>query len=152
MQFRVVLVGDGPLRAELQQRSADCGLADIVTWCGWCSKEQLLVHYHAADCFVNPSLYEGMPNTVLEAMACGLPVLASNVPGNDAVVWPGETGFLFPLGDNARLVAAMLRLLGDPAMVRNMGDAARSRVGTDFSWKNVAQRYVELIAGPRAAK
>jgi len=150
--FRVVLVGDGPMRSELKRQSSALGLEDVVLWHGWCSKEKLLTHYREADCFLNPSLYEGMPNTVLEAMACSMPVVASNVPGNNAVVLPGETGFLFELSDLPQFVTMMCRLLAEPTMACTMGDTARTRVATDFSWKNVAQRYLGLLAGTGAAQ
>ena len=150
--FRLTIVGDGPARVDLQQQCTASGLDDIVTWHGWCSKEQLLLQYQAADCLVNPSLYEGMPNTVLEAMACGLAVLASNVPGNDAVVLPGETGLLFGLGDVSEFVGAMRSLLADAALTRNMGDAARRWVSRDFSWQSVARQYLGVLEETRATQ
>jgi glycosyltransferase involved in cell wall biosynthesis len=148
--FRLVMVGDGPMRSELQQRCSDAGLDDVVTWHGWCDKERLLKHYHDADCLLNPSLCEGMPNTVLEAMACALPVLASDVPGNDAAVVHGETGTLFELGDVRQSVDAMHRMIAEPAIGRMMGAAGRRRVLRDFSWETAARRYVDLFSLPAA--
>ena len=152
VQFRMVFVGDGPLRNELQRRSIALGIADVVTWHGWCSKEQLLAHYQSSDCFLNPSLYEGMPNAVLEAMACGLPVLASNVPGNNAVVTHGETGLLFRLDDLALLVADMQRVLIDQSLSSRMGNNGRTKVAADYSWNSVALSYVSLLPGVKVAK
>jgi glycosyltransferase involved in cell wall biosynthesis len=143
--FQVVIVGDGPMGPELRRRCTALGLDEIVTWFGWCSKNLLLAHYQAADCFLNPSLYEGMPNAVLEAMACGLPVVASDVPGNDAVILPGETGFLFEPGDLTQFVALMHRLLAEPMTARDMGGTARTRVAANFSWVSVAEQYVGLL-------
>jgi glycosyltransferase involved in cell wall biosynthesis len=88
-----------------------------------------------------------MPNTVLEAMACSLPVVASAVPGNDEVVVHGETGFLFPVDDLWQFVAAMRRLLVDPPLVRVMGETGRIEVATTFSWQNAARKYVRLLVG-----
>ena len=146
-RFRVVLVGDGPLRELLETTAAELGLGDVVSWHGWCRKQELLTRYQEADCFLNPSEYEGMPNTVLEAMACGLPVIASAVPGNDAVVSPHETGLLFESGSSGELVAAMSWMLGDPARARALGHAGRKRVEREFSWPRVAEGYVGLLAG-----
>ena len=84
------IVGDGPLRREGDEMSRGLGLARAISWHGWLPKEQVATLYRRASCFVNPSLYEGMPNTVLEAMASGLPVIASNVGGNDALVRHGK--------------------------------------------------------------
>ena len=148
--FQVAIVGDGPMGSELRRKCTALRLNEIVTWFGWCSKNQLLAHYQTADCFVNPSLYEGMPNTVLEAMACALPVVASDVPGNDAVVLPGQTGFLFALGDLTQFVELMNRLLAEPAMARDMGGIARTRVAATFSWVRVAEQYIGLLDGRRA--
>jgi glycosyltransferase involved in cell wall biosynthesis len=145
VQIRVVIVGDGPMTSQLMQQSVSYGLQEIVGWHGWCDKKKLLQHYQRADCFLNPSLYEGMPNTVLEAMASGLPVLASNVAGNDAIVTAGETGFLFELGNIEMFVAAMRCLLDDPALAFRMGEIARKRVLSDFSWRRVASEYLELL-------
>lgn len=144
--FRIVIVGDGPRASELRRQAAALGLDDVVTWHGWRRKDQLLAQYQAADCFLNPSIYEGMPNTVLEAMACGLPVVASDVPGNDAVVVPGETGFLFRLGEVRDFLAGMHRVLADPMLARSLGEAGRMRTLAEFSWQNVAERYLRLLS------
>ena len=97
--FVLHLVGDGPQREELQNHAKHLGIEECLVWHGWLEKGCLREIYRSSDCFVNPSLYEGMPNVVLEAVACGLPVIASRVAGNDAVVRDGETGRLFDLGD-----------------------------------------------------
>ena len=144
--FRVVLVGDGPMQPELRRQSCALALDDIVSWHGWCDKEQLLTLYQHADCFLNPSLYEGMPNTVLEAMACGLPVIASAVPGNDALVEHGESGLLFQLGDARSLTTPMYDLLIAPTTARSFGERGRRRMLAAFSWRKVADEYVALFA------
>ena len=95
---------------------------------------------------VNPSLYEGMPNVVLEAMACGLPVVASAVPGNDSLVHPGETGFLFKPGDGDAVCAALQEIRDKPALARTLGQSGRRRVEDGFSWEHVARSYLALFA------
>ena len=100
--------------------------------------------YQSADCLVNPSFYEGMPNVVLEAMASGLPVIASKVPGNDALVVDGETGFLFDLQEPDGLLAA-LRRMDDVDLRRRMGVNGRARAMAEFSWRSVAQAYMEIF-------
>lgn len=145
-RFRVLVVGDGPLKPELQRLSAALELEGLVTWHPWCTREALLTHYRSADCLVNPSLYEGMPNAVLEAMACAVPVIASDVAGNNTLVRNDETGALFASGDVTQLVEAMHRFLGEPAATRAMGIAARRRVSTTLSWQSVAREYMELLS------
>jgi len=141
------LVGDGPMRPELERAADRLGIAQVVRWHGWQSKAQLLLHYQAAGCFLNPSLYEGMPNTVLEAMACGLPVIASNVGGNSTLVRPEENGLLFDLGRPGALGAAMARMLAEPSLRRQWGRQGRARAEREFSWSRSAEKYLELLAG-----
>jgi len=142
--FRAVFVGDGPERVSLREKCTALRLDDVVVWNGWCEKDELLRLYQSADCFVNPSLYEGMPNAVLEAMACGLPVIASNVAGNDAVVIPNGTGFLVPL-ESGELARAMATIMNDRSLCRRFGSAARDRAVRDYSWTDVARQYVEVL-------
>lgn len=142
---RLNLVGDGPERANLTALSSSLGLEDVVTWLGWRGKEQVAVLYRRADCFVNPSRYEGMPNTVLEAMASGLPVVASDVGGNNDLVRHGECGYLFSLADAEGLRRALAKLQDAPALRKNMGDMARACVMSDFSWQSVATSYVAML-------
>ncbi len=145
--FRLDVAGDGPLAAAMRQRAERLGLGDRVVWHGWVGKPELVALYRSADCFVNPSLYEGMPNTVLEAMACGLPVVASRVAGNDTLVVDGETGRLFDLEEPRQLGAALTSLLGDREAARTLGAAGRARVVERFSWGSVAAAFLRLIEG-----
>ncbi len=144
--WRLALVGDGEERRALERDVRSLGLTAITTWHGWQrDKAELLGLYQQADVVVNPSLYEGMPNVVLEAMACGLPVVASAVPGNDSLVRPGETGFLFPAGDGGALRAALREIREKPAQARILGQNGRRRVEQEFSWEQVARGYLDLF-------
>lgn len=147
---RVVLeiVGDGPERAALEQLAERTGAAALLRWHGWLDKAGVLDCYRRTHAFVNPSLYEGMPNTVLEAMACGVPVVASRIGGNEDLVVEGETGFLFDLGAPQQLTAALQRLRGSRALGIDLGARGRQRVIDDFSWPSVAERYVRLLKRP----
>ena len=145
--FVLNIVGDGPQRDELHNHAAKLGIDDCVVWHGWVDKDRLRKIYWGADCFVNPSLYEGMPNVVLEAMACSLPVIASRVHGNDAVVRHGETGWLFDLNDPDAFWTALWKMMADPGQASEMGKKGRSWVMNDFSWRKVAQAYANLFSG-----
>jgi glycosyltransferase involved in cell wall biosynthesis len=139
------LVGDGPLLAELQEQATKLKLNGEIKWHGWLGRSELRDVLQSCDCFVNPSFYEGMPNAVLEAMACGKPVVASRVAGNDAVVQHEATGFLFPLDDPSALAASLARLVNNPAQAAEMGRKGRQLVENEFCWNRVAQAYVELF-------
>jgi glycosyltransferase involved in cell wall biosynthesis len=139
------LVGDGPLRAELEEHAGQLNLNSEIVWHGWLGRRELRDVLQSCDCFVNPSLYEGMPNAVLEAMACAKPIVASRVPGNDAVVQHDMTGFLFPLHKPGLLRESVSALIDDPARAEEMGRLGREWVIRDFSWKKVALAYAELF-------
>jgi len=141
--FEVHFVGGGPLEYALKQYAKKLEIRNIF-WHEWCGKEELRRHYQNAYCMINPSLYEGMPNVVLEAMACGLPVIASNVIGNNTLVRHGETGFLFDLERPEKFREAVIRLLKDQKLACMMGRNGRAWVEKAFSWDNVAEQYVTL--------
>jgi glycosyltransferase involved in cell wall biosynthesis len=144
--FQLHLVGEGPDQQTLGELAVRLRIDRFITWHGWLSRSALRDVYCTADCLVNPSVYEGMPNVVLEAMAAGLPVIASNVPGNDELVKPGETGFLFELADGKDLRNA-LDALRDATVRARMGAAGRARARAWPTWEEVARRYLELFRG-----
>lgn len=143
--LRLVLIGDGPQREDLQAHADQLGIADYLEWPGWLDKTAMREAYRQADVFLNPSLYEGMPNTVLEAMACGMPVIASRVMGNEDLVVNEKTGLLFDLSDPGGLVNAMLALSGDPEERGRMGVCAREIVCARYTWSAAAAQYAVLF-------
>lgn len=143
--FALRMVGDGPQKRGLQELAAQLEIADSTTWDGWMPRADLPGIYQSADCFVNPSLYEGMPNVVLEAMACGLPVIASRIDVHETLVSHGETGFLFELNNPAMLASALAQM-EDVDLRLRMGQQARARAQKLFSWKSVASSYADLFA------
>lgn len=144
--FELHLVGDGPQRPDLERYAADLGLIDIVYWHGWVTDKQKLRRlYQGSHVLLNPSLYEGLPNVVLEAMACGLPVLASAVVGNTELVRHGDTGFLFPLAQPEKFGEYLRILLENPDLAISLGLNGRQWVRDRFSWKKAAQDYVRLF-------
>lgn len=144
-EVELQVVGDGAQRSELERLSESLGLSGKIRWLGWRTKAEMPDLYRSADVFILPSLYEGMSNAVLEAMASGLPVIASDVPGNRALVVHDRTGLLFGLADPDRLGEAVVRLAKDQHLRSEMGRAARQRAEADFSWDRTAQRYLELL-------
>jgi glycosyltransferase involved in cell wall biosynthesis len=103
----------------------------------------------AAEILVLPSRSEGMSNAVLEAMAHGLAVIATDVPGNRAVITAGLDGLLVPYGEPRRLCRCLLELLADPAVRTRLGTAARATVDARFAIRAVAGQYDRLYRGLR---
>jgi sugar transferase (PEP-CTERM/EpsH1 system associated) len=136
---RLLLIGDGPLLAELRQLTADLGLADVVWLPGASGDVPRLMQ--ALDFFVLPSLNEGISNTILEAMASGLPVLASRVGGNVELVEDGISGALFPAGDVPALSTLIERYLLDEALRRAHGLAARAAAVERYSLQAMVAAY-----------
>jgi glycosyltransferase involved in cell wall biosynthesis len=139
----LLIVGDGPLRTRLECQVSDLGLGGSVRFVG--HQSDVSNFYSVADLFVLPSKTEGMSNSLLEAMACGLPAVASNVGGNKEAIQDHKTGFLVDLYDTQGWVEALLALLSDPDLRARMGDAARTRA-RDFDIGDVAQQYRHLYS------
>ena len=146
-QVHLDVVGDGSERVELERLAGTLGLSACVNWHGWRSKEETAGLYRRSECLVNPSMYEGMPNTVLEAMASGLAVVASDVGGNNEVVIPGVTGLLFSLSEPDVLRAHLRTLAESRELCRSLGARGREVVLAGYSWMSVASRYVSLLSG-----
>ena len=123
---RILIVGDGPLRALVEDRCRALGLGNRIVFTGLRSDVPELLA--AADVLVLASLWEGLPRVIPQAMAAGLPVVATAVAGNAEAVADGVTGVLVPPRDPAALASALSVLLADPARSRAMGAAARARV------------------------
>jgi glycosyltransferase involved in cell wall biosynthesis len=144
--WHLVLVGDGPEREALHRISADDpALRERVHWLG--RRDDVPGLLKAAYLVVLPSLWEGMPNVVLEAMAARLPVVGTAVEGTEDLVIPGQTGWLVPPGDAGALAGALLEAASDPERLRRLGEAARDRVEAEFTPSKVVEAYERLWSG-----
>ena len=152
--FQLDLVGDGPERGALQKLRDDLGLEGRVHFLG--ERGDVAALLGAADVFVLSSIGEGLSLTLLEAMASGLPVVATRVGGNAEVVVQGRTGLLVPPGSPSELADAILSLFRDPERARRMGEAGRRRVEEAFNLRRVAAAYEglyrELLARKAAGR
>lgn len=145
----LVMVGDGPLRAQLERETASLGLQDLVRFTGFCDQvDQLLGQ---ADIFVVSSDYEGISIAMLEAMRAGLPVIATRVGGVPETVVDGETGWLVPPADEAALAGAISTLAADAACRKRMGLAGRDRVRQEFSVDAMLKKYSTIYRDGRCA-
>ncbi|MBD2021032.1 glycosyltransferase family 1 protein [Leptolyngbya sp. FACHB-36] len=141
---------DGLERERIESIVGDLGLAGLTQFPGRLSPEELPIYYAAADVCVVPSHYEPFGLVAIEAMACGIPVIASDVGGLQFTVVPEKTGLLAPPKDEAAFAAAIDRILMNPDWSHQLGQAAQERVRSKFSWAGVATQlsdlYLELLA------
>lgn len=141
-QARLLIAGDGPLRARLQDEAAQAGLTGSVRFLGW--REDVPQLLAACDVFLMPSLWEGFGLVLLEAMAQGLPVVASRVSAIPEVVVDGETGLLAPARDVPALCDALLSLLRDPGLARRMGEQGKNRLESCFGEERMVRETLAL--------
>jgi glycosyltransferase involved in cell wall biosynthesis len=134
----------GAYERELRARAAELGVGERVVFAGY--RDDVPALLAAADIFVLPSWVEGLPLTVLEAMAAGRPVVASRVGGTPEVVADGETGILVPPGDVGALAHAVDYLLADPERARRLGESGRRRVEEHFSLAAMSERVLAEYA------
>ncbi len=138
------ILGDGPLRTSLELDVEAWGLRERVHFTGWLDRDKLRATYQQADCLINFSNYEGHSNVALEAMASGLPVIASKVTGNQELILDQETGWLVqPTVDS--LVECMTNVAANSAQTALMGSQAARWVRDHLSWTRTAKSYADLL-------
>jgi len=142
---RLLLLGEGPARHSIETLVDKMGVASSVCFAGW--SEKVLGWLKAADLLLFPSRTEGSPNVVLEAMACGCPVVAGDVPACRELITPGETGELCRLGNVWSFVRSVLRLVSDADLRRGYADVARGRVRARHDIQDVVARWRSAYDG-----
>jgi sugar transferase (PEP-CTERM/EpsH1 system associated) len=138
-RVRLVMLGAGPLRDEVQRIVDEANLGALCWLPG--ERSDVADVMQGLSCFALPSLAEGISNTILEAMASGLPVVATHVGGNAELVEEGSTGLIVPPADAQALAAAIGRLASDPRQAAEMGRAGRTRAVGQFSLEAMVARY-----------
>jgi glycosyltransferase involved in cell wall biosynthesis len=144
--LRCVIVGDGPQREYLLSLARNLGLQNRVVFAGFAPQENLKEFYAAADFFVLPSLAEGLPLVMLEALASGNPIVATNVAGIPEIVSDGYNGLIVPPKDSEALSKALQRLTYDPELLQEMSTHAYQTVNERFSWRSVAKEVLKAYA------
>jgi glycosyltransferase involved in cell wall biosynthesis len=148
-----VIVGDGPDRPTLEAQAGALGVAGRVSFLG--HRRDVPALLQCCDLFVLPSLFEGLPLAVLEAMAAGKPVVASRIGGTDEAVLDGVTGLLVPASDPAALAEAIRTVLADSSLAGRLGAAGRARLHAEFTARHmvhaVETAYDELLPRPGVA-
>ena len=137
-----VIVGDGPERSGLERFSDNLGIGPRVRFLGHRDDAQRLLP--ALDLFWLASDFEGLSNSIMEAMAAGLPVVASDIPPNRELVVHGQTGYLAPVGDRVAFAQLAKRLLVDPALAGQFGAAGRQRIANEFSVARMVEGYTKI--------
>lgn len=142
LNIRLKVIGGGPLEAELRDHPAS--REGRVLWMGRIPHEELPKHFRSCRGFVLPSLYEGHPKALIEAMSCGCPVIGTDVPGIREVLEHRRTGLLCPT-DAEGLRAAIQTLLQDPPLSANLGSAARSTAVERFALARIVEQEIDVL-------
>src|ERR1035441_4452424 len=141
-RLRLVLVGDGPLREPCQRLLNEAGAAPLA----WLPGELRTVHelLPQMDIFVLPSLGEGISNTILEAMACGLPVVATRGGGNPELVEDGRTGVMVPPANSDAIAPVVASYIENPAKISKHGQCGRQKVEREFTLESMISKYTNV--------
>lgn len=140
--WRLRIVGDGPLMKELAARQGREPMGGTIDFLG--HRAEVLDEYLSADLFLLSSYREGLSNTTLEAMACGLPVVATAVSGMEELLQGPEAGVIVPIGDATAMAGALVRLARDPERRHDLGSCARAKVVARYDLPKVAREYEAL--------
>lgn len=148
IDFKLVFAGDGTLRPQIERAVADAGLQENIAITGWISSQQVRQELSAARALILPSLIEGLPVAIMEAMALGRPVISTFIAGIPELVVSGTTGWLVPAGDVDALTDAMARVLEMPVGgLEAMGRAGQLRVRERHNVLSEAEKLKKLFAG-----
>lgn len=145
---RFYLIGDGPLREQLQKKINDYGLTSIITICAWIQQDTLRLWYSAADALILPSFTEGMSRTMGEALACGTPVIGTDVAGISDHIRNGANGFKYKVGDIDGLARILQQVIQSPDSLRNLRKSALIYFRETLMWPTITRRIVEEVYLP----
>lgn len=143
--FEVEVVGTGAHQAALEDLAENLHVTDLIKYVGIVPYDELEKSYQYADIFVLTSLSEGMPSVILEAMGCGLPIIASDVGGNNEIVHEGENGFLITGNDSKQIAQRLTQLVNDVSLRQHMGAQSRT-LALQYDWGNIMAQYNKLYS------
>lgn len=141
--WKLLIVGDGPDKAKLQSTASELGLRERVLWLG--ARDDVERLLAAMDLFVHTADYEGMPNALMEAMAMGLPVIASQVDGARELIHDGLDGYLVPPGNTAMFSDRIRTVMNDPNLARRLGENAHAKMLAAFGLPQMVHAYHTLL-------
>jgi len=148
--FRIIFVGDGPEEGKLKNIATKLNIDKFIEFTGWVDREELPDVYRKANIFILPSRYEGMPNALAEAIATGLPVITTDIPGCTTLVKDGENGFIIPFDKNGdpelnKLINCIISLINDYGLRQRMGLRSRE-IAKQFTWDITAERFIKSFS------
>lgn len=143
LSCKLLIIGDGSERKNLELQVTSYKLQDKVRFLGQVENEKVPEYLTAADCFVLPSLREGFGIAILEAMAAGAPVVASDIGGIPDIIENGVTGLLSEPGNPESIAKAIGRIYSDPALAKNLVESAKARL-SQYDWQNIARQTKEI--------
>jgi L-malate glycosyltransferase len=141
--LRLNVVGEGPTGEALKAQARLAGVTEVVDFTGGLNRSEVLAVLQRTDIYVHSTFGETMSNSILEAMAAGLPIVASDVPGVSNLIRHEEDGLIVPPGNPAALATAIRRLLDSPMLRQELGRRARERVEVEFSRRVMVERYTD---------
>lgn len=141
--LRLEIAGEGDQQAALRAQAETANLGPKIAFLGRVPHEKIAEIYNSAEVFVLPSLNEGMSNTMLEALASGLPLIATDTGGSKELILNGENGFIIKMRNSEDIAEKLEKLISDPELARKMGDESR-KIAETMSWKKVAEQYFDL--------
>jgi glycosyltransferase involved in cell wall biosynthesis len=147
IHFKALIVGDGPLKPELESYVANNDLNSKVEFCGWVDKSKLEEYYSVADVFVGPSLQEAQGIVFVEALATGTPVVASRVGGIIDIVTEGKNGYLVPAKSSRLLYEKLKLIIDDKDLLKKLSKSSRQEAKKKFSWDVVSEKYIKILSG-----
>jgi glycosyltransferase involved in cell wall biosynthesis len=145
VDFELTIAGDGPTRPSLEKLVADLGIADRVTFTGVVGQDEAVELYRDADVFALPSLAEGLPVVLMEAMATGLPVISTRIDAIPELIDDGVSGLFVEAGDAQGLTDALITLAGDAELRGRLGAAGREKVLAEFELGRQAERLLAVL-------
>jgi glycosyltransferase involved in cell wall biosynthesis len=141
----------GPFLQKLKKEVQRMDLQDKIVFLGYIDKNMLVQTYQNATIQVVPSHYEGLPTVILEGMSCGLPLVATDIGGNNEVISSGSNGFLVPPKSPKVLAETILKLLDDDQLRTRIGKAARDTIEATYTWDKIADNvqacYENILTG-----
>jgi len=140
--MKFVITGKGPLLNILKKKAKRMGIEKNIIFSGFVKKDRLIQIYQNATIHVIPSIYEGLPTVLLEAMACGRPVVATAVGGTPEVIASGKNGFLVPSRAPEEMSKTVLKLLKEPQLRKAVGTAARRTIEEHYTWSRITDNIL----------
>jgi len=142
-KIEIRIAGDGPLRSLFEEKIAKNGLNNVKLL-GLVSHDHLVKLYQESTMFIFPSHYEGLPTVLLEAMACGIPVIVSNIPAHQDLIKDHVNGLFVKKGSAEDLAEKIKYLMDNPILRNKLGIAARKTIEKSYTWEKIVQDYIKL--------